>query len=191
MEAEERKERRREYSKRYYEKHKAECQERARVWKHEHPDYEKQRLQKIKESEPPKEKPKGERHDYHKQYYATKQGRAARIVNTNNKDDRRNGLDSTNNVDRSWVERFILGEDSRCVYCGTMDWTRLGCDRIDNNKPHTADNIVCACSKCNARRQDKYTVEAYHDKVVRNNFNSFLKQFFPNENLRYNDKYFS
>lgn len=43
------------------------------------------------------------------------------------------------------VENILLGS---CLYCGETDWTKLGCHRIDNSKPHTKDNVVCCCQKC-------------------------------------------
>lgn len=50
---------------------------------------------------------------------------------------------------------------SKCIYCGDDNWEHLGCDRKDNSKPHTSDNIVCACGICNAERSDNYTVEEF------------------------------
>lgn len=40
-----------------------------------------------------------------------------------------------------------------CYYCGETDFHKLGCDRIDNDKPHTTDNVVCSCWKCNNERR--------------------------------------
>ena len=41
-----------------------------------------------------------------------------------------------------------------CCYCGETDWHKLGADRIDNSKPHSKENCVCACEKCNVERRD-------------------------------------
>jgi len=41
---------------------------------------------------------------------------------------------------------------SKCYWCGETDWKQLGCDRIDNTKPHTPDNVLCSCSRCNIER---------------------------------------
>lgn len=46
---------------------------------------------------------------------------------------------------------FDLWEQG-CNWCGETDWHKLGADRIDNSKPHTKDNCVCACWSCNAKR---------------------------------------
>jgi hypothetical protein len=50
---------------------------------------------------------------------------------------------------------------SKCVYCGDDNWEHLGVDRIDNNLPHTPENCVCACGKCNVERGDRWTVEEF------------------------------
>lgn len=49
------------------------------------------------------------------------------------------------------VENIFSGQ--HCDYCPESDWTKLGCDRIDNQKPHTPDNVVCCCTKCNVHRK--------------------------------------
>jgi len=62
-----------------------------------------------------------------------------------------------NDLDANWIIENII--NSKCIYCGESDWNKLGCDRIDNSKPHTRDNIVCACGRCNIVRGDKFTVD--------------------------------
>ena len=49
-----------------------------------------------------------------------------------------------------WIINNIFTKT--CLYCGEKDWRKLGCDRIDNDLPHTPDNVVCSCSKCNKER---------------------------------------
>ena len=46
---------------------------------------------------------------------------------------------------------------SPCFYCG--DTKRIGCDRIDNSKGHTLDNIVPCCYECNCARNNNFTHE--------------------------------
>lgn len=50
-----------------------------------------------------------------------------------------------------WFIENILNK--KCIYCGETDWHLLGADRIDNSKPHTEDNVVCCCKRCNERKQ--------------------------------------
>jgi hypothetical protein len=45
----------------------------------------------------------------------------------------------------------------RCIYCG--DDKRVGCDRIDNNRPHTKDNVVPCCIECNMARNNNFTFD--------------------------------
>ncbi len=44
-----------------------------------------------------------------------------------------------------------------CVYCG--DRWKIGCDRIDNSRGHSMDNVVPCCKLCNVTRMHNYTHE--------------------------------
>jgi len=44
-----------------------------------------------------------------------------------------------------------------CLYCGVTD--RIGIDRIDNSKGHSADNALPCCGMCNAVRNSTFTVD--------------------------------
>lgn len=59
--------------------------------------------------------------------------------------------------DGKWIVDNIFTNE--CIYCGESDWHKLGCDRKDNSKPHTKDNVVCCCTRCNKLRSDKFTVD--------------------------------
>lgn len=86
--------------------------------------------------------------------------RANSIKTRYNDCDKFRGFDISNNITSKWiVENIFSGQ--KCVYCGDQDWTHLGCDRIDNTKPHTPDNVVCSCGLCNIERGDNYTVEDF------------------------------
>ena len=88
-----------------------------------------------------------------KRYLSTKEGKAMQLKNRYVALDRKKGFDVSNNADDSYILENII--NSKCIYCGDSDWTHLGCDRIDNSKPHTEDNIVCSCGICNSERQGK------------------------------------
>ena len=62
-----------------------------------------------------------------------------------------------NDLTAEWISENILGK--KCEYCGEDNWDKLGCDRIDNSKPHTKDNVICACVRCNRLRGDQFTVD--------------------------------
>lgn len=48
-----------------------------------------------------------------------------------------------------WIVENIFSKP--CAHCGETDWTKLGCNRLDNTKPHTMDNVEPCCKKCNLR----------------------------------------
>lgn len=57
-----------------------------------------------------------------------------------------------------WIIGNIFA--SKCYWCGETDWRQLGCDRIDNTKPHTPDNVICSCGKCNKKR-NKHSMDYF------------------------------
>lgn len=52
-----------------------------------------------------------------------------------------------------------------CHYCGAMGWEIMGCDRIDNSLPHTPDNVVPCCAKCNWKRHLKSYEEFVEENI--------------------------
>lgn len=82
-------------------------------------------------------------------YRKTKKGRATILLNRYRANDR-DALRGECTLTADWIEKNII--NSKCVYCGETDWMKLGCDRIDNNLPHTPDNCVCSCWECNNKR---------------------------------------
>lgn len=90
--------------------------------------------------------------EHQKQYRKTPMGRALNLINTyKQKDKKCNRGECT--LTAKWIVHNIFS--SKCIYCGESDWTKLGCDRIDNEKPHTEDNVVCSCWNCNNKRKKK------------------------------------
>ena len=68
--------------------------------------------------------------------------------------DKRNGVPVCDfNID--WMIENIINKP--CIYCG--DTHRIGCDRIDNRKGHTKDNVNPCCYECNVARGNNFTVE--------------------------------
>lgn len=117
------------YSKKYVEEHKDEIKEYLRLYQIAH----NEELKKYK-----------------KEYYSKMISRAMRLAwHYKNEDLKHNRGEST--ITPEWiVENIFSGQ--KCYYCGESDWTELGCDRIDNSKPHTPDNVVPCCAKCNKKR---------------------------------------
>ena len=97
--------------------------------------------------------------EYQKGHNQTKERRASRLCYDYKKEDNLKNMDGSN-ITQTWILERIFS--SSCTYCGDTDWRHLGCDRIDNNLPHTQENCVCACWDCNNDRQKKgMSVEEY------------------------------
>lgn len=90
--------------------------------------------------------------------------KASRMISSYKCRDKKFGLESCD-ITIDWMIDNILTQ--KCVYCG--DDKRIGCDRIDNNKGHTMDNVVPCCVECNAARNNYFTYEEMKEigKVIR------------------------
>ena len=170
---EEKKEKQRERCRKWYYEHKEQVKERKKMERlkklAENPDYDKEWYAKHRNyyrqyDADNKEQRKEFRKKYDKEhkedisrnkkrYNATKFGRAVNICSTYTQADKyRNRGECT--LTPQWiVDNIFSGQ--KCVYCQKDDWTELGCDRIDNSKPHTPDNVVPCCGECNIKRGTK------------------------------------
>ncbi len=85
-----------------------------------------------------------------KDYYYSLEGRAKHLLHSYRSNDIK-----YKRGDCTLDEDFIINNifSKPCIYCGETEWKKLGCDRIDNSKPHTPDNVVPCCKKCNLERQ--------------------------------------
>ena len=147
-----------EYIERYGEEAWERRKECHKAWYAEHREERKEYLKTyyLKHKEQISERHK----EQWKNYYSTLLGRAKRLANDYRRRDRdANRGEST--LTTNWIVENILKE--KCIYCGDSDWRHLGVDRIDNTKPHTPDNVVCACGVCNAERSDRYSVEEFKE----------------------------
>lgn len=79
--------------------------------------------------------------------------KAARMVSSYKCKDKKHGFENECDITASWMVKMIF--HSSCVYCG--DTHKLGCDRIDNTKPHTMDNVVPCCVECNTARNNNFS----------------------------------
>lgn len=87
--------------------------------------------------------------EYNAEYRSTPKGRANHLlIGYKQKDKKYNRGECTLTAD--WIVKNIFSQ--RCHYCGETDWMKLGCDRIDNTKPHTPDNVVPCCKACNDKK---------------------------------------
>lgn len=80
--------------------------------------------------------------------------KASKMISSYRTKDRKNGLTECD-LDIDWMIDNIFTKP--CVYCG--DTHRIGCDRIDNSRGHTKDNVVPCCVECNTARSDNFSFE--------------------------------
>lgn len=124
-----------EYQHKYYEEHKEKIIEK-------HSEYYKQNKEKIDV----------QKSKYQIEWRKTPIGRASYLVGNYQKQDK-NAKRGECTITAKWIVENIF--TSKCSYCEKTDWTKLGCDRIDNSKPHTPDNVVPCCEECNIKRNKK------------------------------------
>lgn len=58
-----------------------------------------------------------------------------------------------------WIIENIFSKP--CAHCGETDWHKLGCNRLDNSKPHTMDNVEPCCKECNRELEGGITKQVY------------------------------
>ena len=85
--------------------------------------------------------------EYNKSYSKTQMGRAQRQFQQYKWMDIDRGFGDVIDFDAKWIVDNIY--TNTCVHCGETDWHKLGCNRLDNTKPHTKDNIEPCCYHCN------------------------------------------
>lgn len=151
-----RKEYMKKWSREYRIKHKEEIQARMKQYYLDNKEklnekgkkYNKEYYQKNKETIDEKHK------TYRKKYKSTPMGRALGQVQSYKSMDRKNGFGDVIDFDARWMVDNIYSKP--CKYCGETDWHKLGCNRIDNSKPHTKDNVEPCCRSCNIGLRNKY-----------------------------------
>lgn len=84
-----------------------------------------------------------------KRWYNSVKGRANRLLKLYTRMDEKNGFGNVIDFDVKWMIENIMNKP--CIHCGETDWHELGCNRIDNSKPHTKDNVEPCCYKCNVK----------------------------------------
>lgn len=84
--------------------------------------------------------------EHQKEYRKTPMGRVLRLLGTYNDSDKK-GNKGKGDLTAQWIVENILTKP--CVHCGRTGWDVIGCNRIDNSKPHTKDNVEPCCNECN------------------------------------------
>lgn len=159
-------EEKKEYFHEYYLKHKEKFIEKAKKWAENNSEKRSEIRKRWRENNHLKAVESGKKWrennpEYNIEYNKTKKGRANKLVTAYKRSDKiykRGECTLTG----SWIVENIFTKS--CHYCGDSDWHNLGCDRIDNSLPHTEDNVVPCCAKCNIKRMHKQ----YNDFVKEN-----------------------
>jgi hypothetical protein len=81
-----------------------------------------------------------------KEYKSTPNGRAASLLAAYNFEDKRNNR-GKGDLTSKWIVENIFSKP--CAHCGKTGWDVIGCNRLDNSKPHTMDNVEPCCKSCN------------------------------------------
>lgn len=85
-------------------------------------------------------------------YRRTLSGRAHYLLATYNRQDRKANREE-GDLTVEWIIDNILSKP--CAHCGEKDFTKLGCNRLDNSKPHTKDNVEPCCWECGKHQPRK------------------------------------
>ena len=74
-------------------------------------------------------------------------GWAKMMVNGYRKQDRDNGFGDKDTISVDYFIQHIAYNP--CAHCGKVGYGLIGCNRLDNSKPHTIDNLEPCCPSCN------------------------------------------
>lgn len=81
-----------------------------------------------------------------KKWQNTPYGRANHLLNSYRQSDRKADRGECN-LTTNWILENIFNKP--CAHCGKIGWDVIGCNRLDNSKPHTMDNVEPCCWECN------------------------------------------
>lgn len=91
-------------------------------------------------------------------FRSTKYGRAINLLKDYSRLDRKYNRGECT-LTPEWIVQNIFSGQC-CAHCGETDWRKLGCNRLDNNLPHTPSNIEPCCWECN-RELEKPKKQVY------------------------------
>lgn len=143
-------------TKKYYLAHRDEILAKSKLYTEEHKDelrkkwkeYRKKNKDKIYETE------------------NTPYNIAKRRLKTYNRMDLAN-FGCLGNLTAEWIRDNILSKP--CVHCGESDYHKIGCNRIDNSKPHTMDNVEPCCYICNTKLYYKTKMKTVYQYDIEDN----------------------
>lgn len=86
--------------------------------------------------------------EYNVEYDKTPMARANNLLARYKRQDRLNNRGECD-FDAKWIVENIFTQP--CAHCGKTGWKVIGCNRLDNSKPHTKDNVEPCCFECNIK----------------------------------------
>ena len=72
--------------------------------------------------------------------------RASRLLSGYKREDKKHNR-GEGDLTAEWILENIMSQP--CAHCGKTGWDIIGCNRLDNSKPHTMDNVEPCCAECN------------------------------------------
>ena len=91
---------------------------------------------------------KNVKNDSNLPYNKTPKGRAVYLLNRYKSSDKEHNRGESD-LTSQWIVENIFSKP--CAHCGISGWEVIGCNRLDNTKPHTKDNVEPCCGKCNRK----------------------------------------
>lgn len=116
---------------------------------------------------------KEEKMDYLKNWRNQQWGKAVTMYNRYIRKDREYGRIGDelpeDYINPQWIiENIFTKPCAHIEVCGCMDWRKLGCNRLDNSKPHIKSNVEPCCKECNDRlaaEEHKYKYGKQVDQI--------------------------
>lgn len=133
---------RKDYFREYYLKNKESLLKKQREYYEENKEIHKEYYKRNKE------RIISYQNEYQKEYDKTQMARANNLLGAYKAADKKAGRGECD-FDARWIVENIFNKP--CAHCGVEGWKVIGCNRLDNSKPHTKDNVEPCCFLCNVK----------------------------------------
>lgn len=107
----------------------------------------------------------GKNYKKHKEWLHTPNGRASTLLNAYNQMDKKHKR-GKGDLTAKWIVENIFSQP--CAHCGVTGWDIIGCNRLDNSKPHTMDNVEPCCFECNNKLHEKEMMKPVYQYTLDN-----------------------
>lgn len=117
--------------------------------------------------------------EYQKQYRQTPMWRASYLVSAYKYNDKKYNRGECT-LTAKWVLDNILMQP--CKHCKKEGWKVIGCNRLDNSKPHTMDNVEPCCEECNKKLAGEEKKTIFSKQVYQYTLDGELVTIWPSIN---------